>query len=85
MGDTGHRVDLDSFEILEREEYWRRQGIREAICVRQLRPKLNKCGGLRHSLPRCGTDSSGSMDHYRPDDDLSDRSKHVVLITISKY
>ena len=22
MGDTGHRVDLDSFEILEREEDW---------------------------------------------------------------
>ena len=25
------------------------------------------------------------MDHYRPDDDLSDRSKHVVIITIGKY
>ena len=50
MGDTAHRMDLDSFEILEREEDWRRQGIREAIWVRQLRPKLNKCGGLRHSL-----------------------------------
>ena len=25
------------------------------------------------------------MDHYRPDDDLSDRSKLVVIITISKY
>ena len=25
------------------------------------------------------------MDHCRPDDDLSDRSKHVVIITISKY
>ena len=24
------------------------------------------------------------MDHYRPDDDLSDRLKHVI-ITISKY
>ena len=24
------------------------------------------------------------MDHYRPDDDLSDRSKHVVIITIGK-
>ena len=50
IGDTGHRVDLDSFEILEREEDWRRRGIREAIWVRQLRPKLNKSGGLRHSL-----------------------------------
>ena len=26
-----------------------------------------------------------SLDHYRPDDDLSDRSKHVVIITIGKY
>ena len=25
------------------------------------------------------------MDHYRPDDDQSDRSKHVVIITIGKY
>ena len=51
VGDTGHRVDLDSFEILEREEDWRRQGIREAIWVRPLRPLLNKSGGLKHSSP----------------------------------
>ena len=50
MGDTGHRVDLESFEILEREQDWRRRGIREAIWVKQLRPKLNKSGGLRHTL-----------------------------------
>ena len=78
-------MDLESFEILEREEDCRRRGIREAIWVRQLRPKLNKSGGLRHSLSLLWNSPSGSMDHYRPDDDLSDRSKHVVLITISKY
>ena len=80
MGDTGHRVDLDSFEILEKEEDWRRRGITESIWVRQLRPKLNKSGGLSH----CGTDPSASMDHYRPDDGLSDRLKHVAIITIGK-
>ena len=56
MGDTGHKVDLESFEILEREQDWRRRGIREAIWVRQLRPKLNKSGGLNSRCPCCGTD-----------------------------
>ena len=40
MGDAGHRVDLENLEILEREQDWRREGIREAIWVKQLRPKL---------------------------------------------
>ena len=38
-----HRVDLESFEILEREQDWQRRGIREAIWVKQLQ---NKSGGL---------------------------------------
>ena len=64
MGDTGHRVDLENFEILEREQDWQRRGIREVIWVKQLQPKLNKCGGLRHTrCSRCGTGPSGSKDH----------------------
>ena len=64
---TGLVLDLDSFKILERKADWKRRGIREAIYVKRVVPRLHKSSGLRCAYPRCGTDPSGSK-LFKPTD-----------------
>ena len=49
--DTGHKVDIRSFQIVDKEEDWYRRGVKEAIWERIHQPALNKKGGLRVNLP----------------------------------
>ncbi|CAH1274156.1 WDR5 [Branchiostoma lanceolatum] len=43
----GHSFNLESTDILDREERWFERGIREAIYERMYNPALNRKGGLR--------------------------------------
>ena len=47
----GHRVDLESVKILDREPKYFERGVKEAIYIRMNQPSLNKDGG-RYKLPK---------------------------------
>ena len=45
-----HTVELDNTEILTTEPRWFERGVKEAIFIRALNPRLNRDGG-RYNLP----------------------------------
>ncbi|KAJ8036598.1 hypothetical protein HOLleu_20618 [Holothuria leucospilota] len=47
----GHHINLDEVKILEREPYYFKRGVKEAIHIRVNKPSLNRNGG-RYKLPR---------------------------------
>ena len=47
---SGHTFSLGDVKILDKEENWLRQGIKEAVCKRVEGPLLNKKGGLQFVL-----------------------------------
>ena len=46
----GHKVELDSVVILDREHRYFERGIKESVYIRALQPSLNRDSG-RHKLP----------------------------------
>jgi len=47
----GHKIDLDSVKILDKDTNWRRRGIKEAIYIRRHQPTLNQDGGRYRLAP----------------------------------
>ena len=50
MWETGHKVAITDFRVLDKEEDWHKRGVKEAIWERIKEPSLNKKGGLRFNL-----------------------------------
>ena len=52
LNSTGHNINEKNVKVLDKEQYWFKRGVREAIWERVEKPTLNKCGGLRFKLSR---------------------------------
>ena len=66
---TGHRLSLANFQILEREEDWGRRGIREAVQEHISSPTLNRNKGLRYCLSHKWDRPFGVSQTILPPDD----------------
>ena len=66
MRRTGHTIDWEGTEILDREANWFRRGVKEAMHIRRRHPDLNRDQG-RHHLPHCWDTllSQGSRSYER--------------------